>query len=167
MTNHVDLGTYAMPERKPVATALVADIIVLAADIFAVTREQIVGSRGRGDVILARQAAFIVAREAGHSYTLIATANNRDHATVHYGAKKAVQRSWTDPEFAERLDELRRRTKERGRRPIHIRNGLVIARHAPVEAEPPAPEPEPEHDDLDDVELLSRAVAAHFAREAA
>lgn len=111
MTHVVDIGDYVIAKRKTATTARVTDIVTIASQLSAIAARDIIGRYRFPEIVRVRQACYLVAREAGHSYPRIAHLMGREHATVHYGAKMAVKRCQADGEFADMLDELRDRVR--------------------------------------------------------
>lgn len=142
--------------------ARVSDIVSLAAEMAAVDRNAILGRSRHGRLVRIRQACMTVARESGHSYPAIGRRMNRDHSTIVHGVDKAGIIAERNADYAAFLARLRNAA---GQAKPYVAER--IPRIAPVVPEPVAPVPEPaasvSTDELDDIELLSRAVAAHYA----
>lgn len=111
MTHVVDTADYVIGERRAAPTARVADIVTLASQVSDVARRDIMSRHRFPEIIRVRQACYLLAREAGHSYPRIARHMDRDHSSVIYGAKIAVKRCRTDGEFADFVAKLRDRVR--------------------------------------------------------
>jgi len=109
VTWSVDLGGEKLAGRKSAPTARVHDIITLASEITQIHRRDILGLYRFPEIAAVRQACYLVAREAGHSYPRIAELMGRQHSSVHYGAKIAFKRCKSDGDYAAMVQRLRER----------------------------------------------------------
>jgi len=140
--------------------ARVSDIIILASEIGLVDRALILGSSRHRRVVRIRQACMKIAREQGHSYPQIGRRMGRDHSTIVHGVEKAENLAKDDARYAAFLKRLRAAAVTA--KPC-IADRITTALPAPKPVPEPEPAPEPIDHDLSDDELLSRAVAAHYA----
>jgi len=143
--------------------ARIADIVTLASEMALVNRQAILGRSRVHRVVRIRQACMAVARENGHSLCQIGRVMNRDHSTVSHGIDKAGILAERQRNYASFLDRLRNAAASVS--PC-IADRLTVP---PIMIAGFKSEPEPESEappveaDLSDDELLSRAVAAHYA----
>jgi hypothetical protein len=147
--------------------ARVSDIVALAAATFKVTATQIKGSRGDSLVCKARLAVYYVARLNHHSCAQIGMLlGDRDHSSVVDGRQSCMAKMDRDPVYRAMVEKIVARAAALPPFvPEKIYAGRVIPRKAPV-FQPTKffkPKPAPRIDAFNDDELLSRAVAAHYA----
>ncbi len=84
-------------------------IVDAAAEVFAIPACELLSARRTRDVVEARQAIYLLARQlTPKSLPTIGRAINRDHTSVLVGSRKAAERYSSEPEIAEKID----RTKE-------------------------------------------------------
>lgn len=140
--------------------ARVSDIVAIAADMSMMRPETITGRSRLQRVIRVRQACFLIAREHGWSYPEIGHRMNRDHSTVIHGCDTAQVWAERDMDYAAMVDKLR--TRAATAKPFAM-DRLMGSIGKPV----PEPEPEITPAPLDDMDLLSMAVAGHYASAAA
>lgn len=139
----------------------IVDIVALASEMTVIAPSVIMGRSRLPRIVRVRQACMTVAREAGHSYPMIGHRMDRDHSTVVYGVEKAGINAERDKSYAAFLDRLRKAAAQA--KPLVTDRAPRIVVHTPEPIAEPTPEPEATVADLDEVELLSRAVAAHYA----
>lgn len=158
--------------------ARISDIIALSAKAFKVKAIAIKGSRGNAQVCAARLAVYYIARLNTHTCTQIGRMlNDRDHSTVSDGARSCQNRMDADEKFRALVNKIAGQAASLPsyvmERREKIYRARVIPRSHPRSAEPiqlrPMPKPArtlPDDPTLDDIEWLSRRVAAHYAQAA-
>jgi hypothetical protein len=85
----------------------IRSIILIVANDFNVTADQIVGPRRTDNIVLPRQVAMWLSRAlTGASLLGLGSAFNRDHTTVIYGSRKVEELMEKDPIFRVRVERL-------------------------------------------------------------
>lgn len=165
---HPRLGAQANVTVVP--KIFIMDLVALAADLAGISVREIIGLGRRGTACKVRQACFLVAREFGHTTKQIGRRMSRDHSTVIHGSFVASELVERDMVYCAFVMALRKA----GTSSVpFVRDQMATAFREPVWRyefgiqEPSEPEPSPDDDDtddLDDIALLSQAVARHYAR---
>jgi hypothetical protein len=109
--------------------ATTTELIEKVGAATGVTREQMLGHSRFPVYCRARFAVYYLARRQGHSYPLIGTRMNRDHATVIHGVKRAAEIAVREPAYAEMLQVIE---KGKSTRPVF---------YVPPPPAKPAPKP--------------------------
>lgn len=155
--------------------ARISDILALSAKGFKVRADAIKGSRGKAKVCAARLAVYYIARLNKHTCTQIGRMlGNRDHSTVSDGVASCQRRMDRDEKFRALVNKIAGQAAALPPFVMERREKVYAGRIVPHQFEPalifdpdkffkPKPAPAQSDDDLDDIELLSRAVAAHYA----
>lgn len=105
-------------QAEPVAAFVVPRtvrwMIHVAAQIFEVSDAEIIGPARHRAVLLARQAIYLVAIEAGRWSTpqIGRVIGGRDHSTILHGRITATERAKRDPAYSSQIDQLRRAVAE-------------------------------------------------------
>lgn len=144
-------------------------LVRAAAMVFNLEESDITGHCRQRHLVYPRFAVIYLARKLmGRSYPQIGVGLNRDHSTVIHGYHRARWLLRDDPEFARNVTFVQMLAVWH---PLEV---LPVPAPVAVEPEPepkPAPKPLrfvlPEIEPDDDMEWLSRRVAAHYARQAA
>jgi len=92
-------------EMESVRPSLWEQVLEQVCAVFGVSRRELLGPSRLGRVLLPRQLAMYLLRQAGWSLPRLARAFDRDHATVLHACRKVEQRLQTD---ASLLAALRR-----------------------------------------------------------
>ena len=69
----------------------IADVVQAATTVFGLRLSQITGPSRFVEVVHARQAVMLVAREHGHAFMAIGRALRKDHTTVMHGAEAPLR----------------------------------------------------------------------------
>lgn len=150
---------------SPLRAAPVRDIVNFAALLSGLRAQDIRGPSRLATFVRVRWAVYLVARENGHAYTHIGRCiGNRDHTTIINGVEKAPRYAAADPLFAQFVSELRALVLTR--RPVMTAaddRPVIVKAQRKAKAPPIATNDDDAPEEVDDIELLSRAVAAHYA----
>ncbi len=91
-----------LPEDKPVER-----IVARVASAFAITPSELMGPSRQRRVLVPRQVAMLLAREAGLSLPQVGRAFGRDHTTVMHACTKVMNDLSADAKLRKTLTELR------------------------------------------------------------
>lgn len=94
------------------ARALVKDIITLAARIWGISRDDIIGPARNRRFVHPRHAVYLIAREHEHSFSQIGRVVNRDHTTIIHGERTCGVWMEHSPEYLEQVCLLRRQAQD-------------------------------------------------------
>lgn len=83
-------------------------ILEIVARVFEVEVAELIGSRREQHIQPARQAAAWALRRAGYSAVQAGRAMHRDHSTILYAAKRALELAAEDPDYRAQLREVER-----------------------------------------------------------
>ena len=148
--------------EKPRPTVRIRQIVVAAATLSGLTVNEILGTRKPAHIIRVRHAVYHTAHKLGHAYAQVARFLGKDHTTIINGVRKCEILMERDADYAALVEQIAAHAPS-------VEWGTVVPFQA---VEMPAPEPEPEPEtaasedaaDLDDMDALSVAVAAHYRR---
>jgi len=153
--------------------ARVSDILALTAKEFTVKVDSMKGSRGSRAVCDARLAVYYIARLNGHSGTHIGRMmGGRDPTTSCDGSRSCKAKMASDPKYRERVERILGKAAALPLFVMERREKIyrtVKSRQEPTKFDPDryfkkVPSSSATNDDqLDDIEWLSRRVAAHYA----
>lgn len=146
----------------------ISDILTIASQLSCISTERLIGLSRLKRVVRVRQACYLVARECGHTYPQIGKYMHRDHSSVIYGAQKALDIAERDQVYSAFLDRLRRLSKSSAPFVAERLNAILVSAPAPVKRKALPPKPKPPRIDpsaLDDMDLLSALVCAHYAEQ--
>lgn len=82
------------------------EIVNLCAQLFEISREDVLGRKRRQQISHARMALYAALRKRGWSYPRIGMFCGRDHATVIYGVRVAEELSRRYPAYAEKVERI-------------------------------------------------------------
>ena len=89
---------------------MIDDLITRAAEVFEVSRAELLSESRRRTVVWARQAVALVAYERGQRFGIgvieIGEALGRDHTTISYALAKANERIRQVPGYADLISDL-------------------------------------------------------------
>jgi hypothetical protein len=140
----------------------VHDILAAAAELADVSVEAITGVRGDKRVISARLAVYLIARWNGHTNSKIARLlGRRDHSTVVDGSQECRRRMEIDGAYRGYIMRVQKSAERRT--PFTPAKPPLCAPAKPLPSPKPANVSAQNDDELDEIEQLSRAVAAHYA----
>lgn len=135
--------------------ALVRDVIHYASRVFGVPVPDIVGRSRKRDIMAARQAVYLVSRQATDaSLPHIGNMLRRHHTSVWHGVDMCIIYMQRDPVYRAKVRRVRKLAR-RGK------NFAAVGFYPAPEPVVVAAEPEPEISDMD---LLSMAVARYAAK---
>lgn len=153
----------------------VADIVATAAEVTGISADEITGKCRKQSIMGVRFACYMLGARAGHSTPAIGKLFGRDHSTIIHGRDDCKRRMRRDPLYrrlvAHIACEAMKRAPLTRAHEARVYTGLIFARQrtpyaAPLLASPIAPQPV-DLDAIDDVDLLSMAVAQHYGRVSA
>lgn len=153
-----------LPPR--VLKAYMADIIAAACEISGFTPQELRSHSKPAPLNNVRQAVYYIGFKCGHFYSQICRSLARDHSSVIHGKVKCEARMAEDATYADLVNRIMANAVKRT--PLEPAK-LTIVKTAQTYTKPKFKQ-KPVTDDTDELsddELLSRAVAAHYARMAA
>lgn len=126
-------------------------------------RQDIIGGSRHRSLVWVRHAVCFLAIESGNSYSATGRVLDRDHSTIIHAQQKAIELTARDSKFADLVNAIRDAitTPAYDPAPVVLTKAPIIA---VVKADPAPAEID---EDLDDMEILSRAVARHYEKMAA
>lgn len=81
-------------------------ILCAIVDQFGIPHAELVGNSRVGHIIEARYAAAWALRRAGYASTLVGRLLNRDHSTILYAARRAMELAKQHPDYCEKLRKI-------------------------------------------------------------
>ncbi len=146
-------------EPTKVRAATMSDIIAVTSELTGFTPEELASPRRPAPLAHARQIIYFVGYKCGVSYPRIGASLGRDHSSAVYGKQTCETRMAADPEYADLVDRVYAAAV--ARKPL-TPSSVVALREEPAPVAEVEADPEPA-EELDEMELLSRAVAQHYA----
>lgn len=81
-------------------------ILCAIVDQFGIPHAELVGESRKSHVIEARYAAAWALRRAGYASTLVGRLLNRDHSTILYAARRAMELAQQHADYCEKLRKI-------------------------------------------------------------